>query len=236
MFLNFRRLSLGWLGIGSLQNPTAATACSQAAVRLATVPSLPIEVGEPQSEDACSTSGNDDGGCSNSGSCGWRSGTASFAPRLFGTDTTAHISHIAIFPAEAVSKAFARISNGFRGGWSTVALQLGLGNRLDSGFGGGLCNGDGVLLLARRLPTEPEPFEDEYDDDEYEDGEFVDLDDEDLLGDLGEVQDWEEDELPGRWLGDEGDEGELEEGFDEGEEEAPPPPPPAASSRRGGWR
>ncbi|GIL60897.1 hypothetical protein Vafri_15714 [Volvox africanus] len=228
MFSNLSRLCLGSVGIRSLQSPTSATACFQAA-RHYTV-SLLIEVGESQRNAACSTSGCDGCWCSRSGSC--RSGTALLGPRLLGPDPIAHISSV-IFMAEAVSRAMARINRGFRGGWSTAALQLGLGNRLDSGFG----HDDGVLLMARRLPTEPEPFEDEYDDDEYEDGEFVDLDDEDLLGDLGDVQDWEEDELPGRWLGDEGDEGEVGEGFDEGEEEAPsPPPPPAPSSRRGGWR
>ncbi|GLI66719.1 hypothetical protein VaNZ11_010657 [Volvox africanus] len=231
MFSNFSRLSLGSLGLRSLRSPTSATACSQAA-RHYTVPSLFIEVGESQKQNACSTSSGCDGcSCSRSGSCGSRLGTARLNPRLLGIGPVAHISSV-IFKAEPVSGAMARISRGFRGGWPTVALQLGLGNWHNSCSG----HGGGVLLLARRLPTEPEPFEDEYDDDEYEDGEFVDLDDEDFLGDLGEVQCWEEDELPGRWLGDEADEGEVGEGFDEGEEAPSPPPPPAPSSRRGWWR
>lgn len=71
-----------------------------------------------------------------------------------------------------------------------LLLQMGLGSR-------------GGILAARRLRGEPEPFEDEQDDDEYEDGEYVDLDDEELLGDLDEL---DEMEIDGEW-----DEGEWEE-------------------------
>ncbi|GFR50014.1 hypothetical protein Agub_g12163 [Astrephomene gubernaculifera] len=99
--------------------------------------------------------------------------------------------------------------------FATIALQL--------------SPGEG-LLAARRLRSEPEPFEDEYDDDEYEDGEYVDLDVEDLLADLADVEDIDLDE--GEFeLSDESDsEGEAEEG-----EQALPPPPPSARPRKD-WR
>ncbi|PNW83675.1 hypothetical protein CHLRE_05g238850v5 [Chlamydomonas reinhardtii] len=74
--------------------------------------------------------------------------------------------------------------------FTSLALRMGLGSR-------------GGILAARRLRGEPEPFEDEQDDDEYEDGEYVDLDDEELLGDLDEL---DEMEIDGEW-----DEGEWEE-------------------------
>ncbi|EFJ45628.1 hypothetical protein VOLCADRAFT_93981 [Volvox carteri f. nagariensis] len=72
---------------------------------------------------------------------------------------------------------------------------------LDEVQGTNICSTRAFARLYRALQTtwwsmvalSPEPFEDEYDDDEYEDGEFVDLDDEDLLGDVGEFEDdWEE--------------------------------------------
>eukprot|EP00198_Chlamydomonas_reinhardtii_P008379 XP_001697716.1 hypothetical protein CHLREDRAFT_205684 [Chlamydomonas reinhardtii] len=62
--------------------------------------------------------------------------------------------------------------------FTSLALRMGLGSR-------------GGILAARRLRGEPEPFEDEQDDDEYEDGEYVDLDDEELLGDLDELDEME---------------------------------------------
>ncbi|GLC44655.1 hypothetical protein PLESTB_001330100 [Pleodorina starrii] len=229
MLSHWRRVRLGSLALRTLEGSSAAAANAQA--QRAYTPNAISAIGELHASEGCSTSGCSDCGCSHGGnplglqwrsllhrSATWGAGKGLEADRLA---SSAH------GPVGALQRALTQMRDAVQTGVAAVALQVGLGRWAGGSENGG--GGGGGLLLARRLPTEPEPFEDEYDDDEYEDGEYVDFDDEDLMGDLGEVQE-DEDE----WWKHIPDE-EEEDGVGEEEDDddvAAPPRPPASSGGR----